>query len=231
MTDGERQSEDHSAFFDFIQDVWEGKDTVFAATNRAGVKLYSEKAMQRLIKQNAPSKESVSGERQSASKTTVSSIPDDAGELRAVVYREGVRVTRKCNGEVEQPQPQGQQPPYKPLCTDAWAVPPSPLMLKHGHDYATCSLCGEPCQAVEVKRQQAESPLEQSMLHMALLAWKNGDISMIELKQLLAQREQAGRLDEVTRMSNDEVWPMTLSLWEYQKLRIKELKQHEEKKR
>ena len=45
------------------------------------------------------------------------------------------------------------------------------------------------------------------------------------LQEVVFLREQAARLEEVTRMSNDEVWPMTLSLWEYQKLRIKELKQ------
>ncbi len=34
-------------------------------------------------------------------------------------------------------------PEYKPICPGAWAVPPSPLMLKHGNDYYTCSICGE----------------------------------------------------------------------------------------
>lgn len=34
--------------------------------------------------------------------------------------------------------------PKKPLCDAAQAIPPSPLMLKHGNDYYSCSLCGEP---------------------------------------------------------------------------------------
>lgn len=39
---------------------------------------------------------------------------------------------------------------YKPICPDAWAIPPSPIMLEHGNDYHTCSKCGEPCQVVEL---------------------------------------------------------------------------------
>ena len=35
----------------------------------------------------------------------------------------------------------------KPLCADAWAIPPTPLMLSHGNDYHTCSACGEKADA------------------------------------------------------------------------------------
>ena len=35
----------------------------------------------------------------------------------------------------------------KPMCADAWAIPPTPLMLSHGNDYHTCSACGEKADA------------------------------------------------------------------------------------
>jgi hypothetical protein len=33
---------------------------------------------------------------------------------------------------------------YEPLCENAWAIPPSPLMIEHSNTYHTCSECGEP---------------------------------------------------------------------------------------
>lgn len=41
--------------------------------------------------------------------------------------------------------------PNKPLRKDAWAIPPSPLMLKHSNDYYTCSKCGEKVDVVDLK--------------------------------------------------------------------------------
>lgn len=38
--------------------------------------------------------------------------------------------------------------------------------------------------------------LRDSELHLALLAWKAGDITMIELKKLIAMREREARIDE-----------------------------------
>lgn len=40
---------------------------------------------------------------------------------------------------------------YKPLCPDAWCIPPSKIMLEHGNDYHTCSKCGEPVEVVDLK--------------------------------------------------------------------------------
>lgn len=48
--------------------------------------------------------------------------------------------------------------PNKPLCPDAWAIPPSPRMLKNGNDYYTCSKCGEPCDVIDLKQN---SPVEE----------------------------------------------------------------------
>lgn len=37
--------------------------------------------------------------------------------------------------------------------------------------------------------------------HMALLAWKHGDITMVELKKLIADRERLARYNELTGLN------------------------------
>lgn len=44
-----------------------------------------------------------------------------------------------------------QPEPRKPLCPNAWAIPPSPRMLKNNNGYYTCSLCSEPCDVIDLK--------------------------------------------------------------------------------
>lgn len=45
---------------------------------------------------------------------------------------------------------------YQPLCYDAWAIPPSSLMVSIGNYYDTCSKCGEPCRTVDLLKDVAK---------------------------------------------------------------------------
>lgn len=56
----------------------------------------------------------------------------------------------------------------KALCRGAWAIPPSPLMLKHGNDYYTCSKCGKPCEVADVST--VDEQLDRIILDIAHVA-------------------------------------------------------------
>jgi hypothetical protein len=62
-------------------------------------------------------------------------------------------------------------------------------MLEHGNSYGTCSKCGEPVQVAELLPQQPDNT------HTIIkdLLWQN--ISAEKAEALLAQREQAARLE------------------------------------
>src|SRR4051794_20853195 len=49
-------------------------------------------------------------------------------------------------------------PAYKPLCPDAWAIPPSPRMVSFGNDYYSCSKCGEPCERPDSNKVDTPAP-------------------------------------------------------------------------
>lgn len=67
------------------------------------------------------------------------------------------------------------EPTYKPLCLDGWAVPPTPLMIKHGHDYHTCSECGEPCNLTVSKDEtvtvRGEGELREQLAAIEYKRW------------------------------------------------------------
>lgn len=78
----------------------------------------------------------------------------------------------------------------KPLsdCCNEYAVPPSPLMLKHGNDYYTCSKCGKTCNPITPKSVE----LEDSELRTAILKFdrSRGNISISYVLDKIT-REQA----------------------------------------
>lgn len=43
-------------------------------------------------------------------------------------------------------------------CTDFWAIPPTPRMLKAGHDYHTCNKCGKVVDVVELSGNTGQLP-------------------------------------------------------------------------
>lgn len=53
---------------------------------------------------------------------------------------------------------------YKAICQGAAAIPPSPIMLKHGNDYYTCSYCGEWCDAPIQEPQSANPSPSEGLL-------------------------------------------------------------------
>lgn len=50
---------------------------------------------------------------------------------------------------------------YRELCAGAWAIPPSPLMVKNGNTYHTCSICSEPCEDPKPEAMEAPKKLYQ----------------------------------------------------------------------
>jgi hypothetical protein len=66
-------------------------------------------------------------------------------------YGYGCTECHKWCGIYAAAHPSNQPEPKKPICLDAWAIPPSRGMLKNGKDYYTCSKCGEPCDVVDLK--------------------------------------------------------------------------------
>lgn len=103
-------------------------------------------------------------------------------------------------------------PTYKPICHDAWAIPPSPLMLKHGNDYHTCSSCGEPVKIVDL---QNESKGQESMTDRTTLANRIWDLvpdsdaykAIMQLVDAYAASRVLGVLDELEAESYVEEEP------------------------
>lgn len=96
------------------------------------------------------------------------------------------------------PKPTNNDKP-KPLCKDAWAVPPSPRMLDHGNNYHTCSVCGEKVNPAtnndEVDKILEDLRYEIVKSHTEQQLWAdNDDVIFANLKQaittLLNERER-----------------------------------------
>lgn len=85
---------------------------------------------------------------------------------------------------------------YKILCPGAWAIPPSPPMIKQGNKYFVCSLCGEPCETVEFKQpSQRSGSMTTSRNKLAIIVKEyTGHTRQDFISAVMAWHEQASEL-------------------------------------
>lgn len=75
----------------------------------------------------------------------------------------------------------------KPLCGGAWAIPPSPVMLKHDNNYYTCSKCGEPTVEAITELPTQDDRLKDSLIEIADKHFPKGDKGRGQAMVLIAE--------------------------------------------